>query len=140
MAALTPFAPLQLALAQMDAPTHRGVGWSLLRQAARSQLRRSMSVVLDGMARADDVAAVRALGREVAVPTFVVLTTCDDPEVRRARIEGRDRGIPGWHELTWEDVERSRTTWSPPDDVDLVLDGTAPPAASVRAVLDRLPR
>jgi hypothetical protein len=97
-------------------------------------------VVLDGMARADDVAAVRALGRELAVPTVVVMTTCDDLLVQRARIEGRDRGIPGWYELTWEQVERSRANWSPPDDVDLVMDGTAPPDAAIAAVLDRLPR
>ena len=138
MAALTPFAPLQEALRTMEAREYRSVGWSLLVQAARSQLRRGVSVVLDGMARAEEIAAVRALGREVAVPTVVVMTTCDDPLVQRARIEGRDRGIPGWHELTWEQVERSRATWLPPDDVDLVVDGTAAAVDSIRAVLGRL--
>jgi predicted kinase len=138
MAALTPFASLQTALREMDGPAYRSVGWSLLTQAARAQLRRGVSVVLDGMARADEVAAVRALGSELAVRTCVVLTTCDDARVQRARIEGRDRGIPGWHELTWDDVERSRMRWVPPDDVDLVLDSSRPPATSIGAVVGRL--
>jgi predicted kinase len=140
MAALTPFESLQAALERMDAPAYRSVGWSMLRQAARAQLRRGLAVVLDGMARDDEIAAVRALGDELSVPTLVVLTTCEDPAVRRSRIEGRDRAIPGWYELTWEDVERSRARWVPPDDVDLVLDTMDPPEASIRAVVDRLAR
>jgi predicted kinase len=140
MAALTPFAPIQEALGGMDAPSHRAVGWSLALQAAHAQARRGLDAVLDGMARARDVAAFRALGREVGATTTVVLTTVDDPNVQRARIEGRDRGIPGWHELTWAQVERSRAAWVPPTDVDLVLDSARQPAELIAAVIARLGR
>lgn len=141
MAGLTPFAPLQDALAGMEPASHRAVGWSLVRQAAHAQVRRGLDVVLDGMARADNIAAFRALGRDVGATTTVVLTTVDDPDVQRARIEGRDRAIPGWYELTWEHVERSRAAWVPPTDVDLVLDSVRrPPGESVAAVIEWLSR
>jgi predicted kinase len=140
MAALTPFVSIQAALRGMDAPSHRSVGWSLALQSARAQARRGLDVVLDGMARADDVAKFRALGREVGATTTVVLTTVDDPQVQRARIEGRDRGIPGWHELTWAEVERSRVGWVPPTDVDLVLDSARQPAELIAAVIARVGR
>ena len=140
MAALTPFAPLQDALGDMDAPTHRAVGWSLVLHAARAQAQRGLDVVLDGMARAEDVARFRALADDVGAASTVVLTTVDDPDVQRARIEGRSRGIPGWYELTWAQVERSRAAWVAPTDVDLVLDSARQPAALVAAVIEHLAR
>ncbi len=140
MGALTPFAPIQAALEGMDAPSHRAVGWSLARQAAHEQARRGLDVVLDGMARADDVAAFRALGRDIGATTTVAMTTVDDPHVQRARIEGRDRGIPGWYELTWAQVERSRAAWVPPTDVDLVLDSARQPAELIAAVIAHVHR
>jgi hypothetical protein len=33
---------------------------------------------------------------------------CSDEAIHRARIEGRIRGIPGWHEVGWDHVERMR--------------------------------
>jgi predicted kinase len=138
MAALTPFESVQAALRSLDAPTYRAVGWALVLQAGRAHLRRGLPVVLDGMARDDEVRAVRALGQECRARTLVVLTTCDDPQVRRSRIEGRSRGIPGWHELTWEEVERSRERWTQPVDVDVVLDSSVPVEDLVHDVLGRL--
>ena len=29
---------------------------------------------------------------------------CSDERLHRTRIEGRQRGIPGWYELTWQHV------------------------------------
>jgi predicted kinase len=140
MAALTPFEPVQGAFRAMDAETYRSVGWALLLQTARAQLRRNFTVVLDGMARDGEINSVRELARELDVRSLVVLTTCDDPQIQKARIEGRTRGIPGWHELTWEQVERSRRGWVEPRDVDVVLDETRPIEVHVAAVLRRLGR
>lgn len=126
MGALTPFEPVQSALGALDRATYRAVGWALMMQAARAQLQRGLSVVLDGMARDHEIAALRELARACGARSLVVLTTCDDPVVVRARIEGRDRAIPGWHELTWEQVERSRRGWTRPQDVDVELDSLLP--------------
>ena len=121
MGALTPFAPLQTTLTTMPRLDHRRVGWSLLWQTAGAQLARGMSVVLDGVARDPEVEGTRAAAEQAGADALVVMTTCDDEDVHRARIEGRDRGIPGWHELTWGDVQATMGGWQPPG-VDLVVD------------------
>ena len=125
MAALTPFEGVQAALRQMDGSTYRAVGWALMLQTARLQLRLGSSVVLDALVVDDgEVAAVRALGREFEVDSIVVLLRCDDEVLQRQRIEARSRPIPGWHELKWEFVERTRRRWTEPLDIDLALDST----------------
>jgi predicted kinase len=124
MAALTPYSGLQKALRRMDRDTYRSVGWALMWQIARAQLQRGASVVLDGMARSKEVAETRQLAADFSTKCLVVVTACDDTAVQRARIEGRQRGIPGWHELSWDHVNQAREVWQPPSDVDLILDTT----------------
>ena len=122
MAALTPFAPFQETLEALDRATYRAVGWAVMWQLGRAQLQRGRSVVLDGLGRANEVTQTRDLAREHGVECLVVLTTCNDLELHRSRVEGRTRGIPGWYELTWDHVAETRRSWKPPADVDEVLD------------------
>ncbi len=138
MSGLRPFPELQGTLDAMGLRGHRGVGWSILWALARSQLRRGQPVVLDGVARAPEVAASRSLAREEGAPSLVVMTACVDPVLHRRRVEGRQRGIPGWYELEWDHVARARSEWEALDDVDVVLDAAAPAAqnaASLRSAL-----
>lgn len=139
MAGLRPYPDLQVALEAMDHVTHRSLGWSLLWSLARAQLRAGRSVVLDGVARANEVAATRSLAREEGARCLVVRVECPDEDVHRARIEGRVRAIPGRYELDWEDVAWARGTWArdAPNDVDLVLDTTGP-LEHTRSRLDAL--
>ena len=122
MAALTPFERVQATLEALDRPTYRAVGWAVMWQLSRAELQRGRSVVLDGLARSDEVAGTRALAAEHGAGCLVVLTTCVDPELHRSRVDGRTRGIPGWYELSWDHVAETRRTWKPPADVDVVLD------------------
>ncbi len=124
MSGLRPFPEIQHALDTMDPPGHRAVGWSLLWALARSQLRAGSSVVLDGVARERETEATRRLAHEEHANSLVVMTTCGDVALHRARVEGRDRHIPNWYELDWGHVERARASWLPPPGVDLVLDAT----------------
>ncbi|HEY1652273.1 MAG TPA: AAA family ATPase [Acidimicrobiales bacterium] len=138
MSGLRPYPEMQEALEAMGPRGHRGVGWSILWALARSQLRRGLPVVLDGVARAPEVAGTRAVAQEEGAPSLVVMTRCTDPELHRARIEGRERGIPNWYELEWDYVERARGEWVSPDDVDLVLDAAASVSDNAEALRDAL--
>jgi hypothetical protein len=134
MSGLRPFLEVQEALDAMGRRGHRDVGWSILWALARSQLRHGRPVVLDGVARAPEVAATRALAQEEGVPSLVVLTECSVAEIQRDRIEGRERGIPGWYELEWDHVARARSEWDGLDDVDVVLDAVAPLSGNTAAL------
>jgi hypothetical protein len=124
MSGLRPYPELQSALDSMDPPGHRDVGWSILYALADSQLRRGASVVLDGVARAPEIARCRGLADERAATAAVVLAECRDVDTHRTRIEGRQRDIPNWYELDWAHVARSRGAWQPIRDADLELDAT----------------
>jgi hypothetical protein len=104
----------------------RSVGWSIMWNLARAQLREERSVVLDGVARATEVQATREVASESKARSLVALTEIADVHVHRSRIEGRRRDIPHWPELKWEFVEQSRRSFEPPPDVDVVLDAAAP--------------
>jgi len=138
MAGLRPFGGLQAVLDNMDRVEARGVGWSVVWSMARAQLRDGRSVVLDGVARDTEVEATRSLAGEEGVRCLVVLTSCDDSDVHRDRVEGRRRAIPHWYELTWEQVARSRAGWVPPADVDLVLPAEGRLGENVERLLDLL--
>ncbi len=130
MSGLRPYGTIQHALDAMTPPGHGAVGWSILTALARAQLRRDAAVVLDGMARAPDVERCRAVAEEEGARFVVIVTVMSDAGLHRSRIDGRDRAIPNWYELDWSHVQRSMTTWAPPDDADLTLDGVDPTEAN----------
>lgn len=124
MSGIRPFPRVQDVLDDMDPPGHRPVGWSILRALAREQLRRGASVVLDGVARAEEITECRRLAQDETASFVVVVTDCSDRELHRSRIETRHRSIPGWYELDWPHVERAMATWEPIEEPHLVLDAT----------------
>ena len=126
MGALTGFESVHTALGALDRAEYRRVGWAVLWNLAEAQLRVGRPVVLDGVARTEEIARTRALAVRLGARSVVVLTECCDPETQRRRIERRDRAIPGWHELTWENVSAFMGQWEPPE-ADLVVDTAADP-------------
>ena len=69
---------------------------------------------------------------------FLIECVCSDEAVHRARIEGRIRGIPGWHEVGWDHVERIRAE-IPPLTVDrLIVDAMVPVEDNLRRVLSHI--
>lgn len=88
---------------------YRGLLYTLLTR----QLRLGQSAIVDGVL--DDPTArswehdVAALGGRLSV----VVCHCRDEAVHRSRLEGRVRGIPGWHEIDWAHVERMREEYPP---------------------------
>ena len=71
MSGLRPFPEVEATLDAMDPPGHGRVGWSLLEAMAQSHLRRGSSVVLDGVARAPQVEALRLLAAETGSSVLV---------------------------------------------------------------------
>lgn len=138
MASLTQFAPIQETIAGMSHLDHRRVGWAILWNLATAQLRRGSSVVLDGVARDLEVTGTRQLADENGARSIVVVTCCRDVELHRSRVEGRVRGIPGWHELDWGHVATLLERWEEPSDGDLVLDAVRPLADNVDELLSLL--
>jgi predicted kinase len=130
MSGIRPFRAVQDALESMVPSGHQPVGWSILYALARSQIRRGSSVVLDGVARSPYVEQCREVANQEGARFLAVLTECTDLDVHRIRIESRQRLIPDWYELDWEQVQRSRSTWDPLLPVDLTLQATDPTEAN----------
>jgi predicted kinase len=138
MAGLTPFASIQQEVERLDRATYRGLGWSLMWQIARSQLRRGAHVVLDGMVTGAEVDGSRRLAEEHGTELFLVLTTCRDETVHRALLENRRRDIPGWYELTWDRVQRARRLWRPPPDPHATVDACDDLRTNLAALLAQI--
>jgi hypothetical protein len=89
-----------------------------------------------------DTARAHVRGRDgtvrvVTCATFrAIVCTCPDPARHRQRLEGRKRGIPGWHEGgSWENVQRRLAAFPPWDGDVLTVDGTRPLDACLADVL-----
>jgi len=106
----------------------------LLTTLAGEQLRRDQSAILDTVARRPDSrAAWRAIAEEFDARFRLIECVCRDRDLHRRRLEGRVRGIPGWYEVSWDQVERSRARGEPWVEEHLVLDAVEPFAANLAA-------
>ena len=114
----------------------REIGWTLMSRVAEQQLRRGGSVVLDLVARDQAIERWRALAAEHGAALSVIECVCEDEQLHRARVEGRRRDIPGWYELTWEQVLRTRAGYVPLSVADkLVLSAMQPVETNLDAAL-----
>lgn len=117
-------------LTGVDRPTLLAVYFGLLDTLVSRQVMLGQSAVVDGVLDDDAVARWRQ-----ATPRLVVVQcVCSDERMHRSRIEGRTRGIPGWHEVGWDHVERMRAEFRPVADPDLTADAVDP----VETNLDRI--
>jgi predicted kinase len=95
----------------------------LLTTLAEQQLRLGQAAILDSVAGRE---VIRRQWRELASQSGadfrVVECICSDEAVHRARLNGRQRGIPGWYELDWAEVERIRAEYEPWSDEHLTVD------------------
>ncbi|UUU44920.1 AAA family ATPase [Streptomyces sp. NBC_00162] len=77
----------------------------------------------------------RLLAARHDVPVVFIEVVCSDAAVHRGRLEGRSRGIEGFHEPAWEAVERRREEFVPWSDDRLVLDSVIDLPSNVAAAL-----
>lgn len=90
-------------------PTVMQVYYGLLSTLLTRQLMLGQSAVLACLL--DDATAEHwaDLARASGGRMSVIVCTCSDEVLHRSRVEGRVRGIPGWHEIGWDHVEFMRT-------------------------------
>jgi len=113
------------------------VGYGLIGMLAERQLRLGLPAIADSPAHtAELLYRWQALAAEHSATFWVIETICSDPALHRARLEGRTRGIPGWHEVTWAHVERMQAIFEPWPGDKLLVDAVDPLADNIRAVLN----
>lgn len=97
----------------LDRPTFLAMYYDLLGTLVTRQLMLGQSAVVDCLV--DDSIAGRwqDLADDHEARLVVVECVCTDQLEHRRRVEGRRRGIPGWHEVGWDHVQRMRTEYPP---------------------------
>jgi hypothetical protein len=118
-----------------------GIASELLTTLALRQLTLGQSAILDHPAENPaDRERWRSLARRAGAEFVAVHCVCSDPAVHRTRLEGRTRGIPGWHDAgAWPNVERRIASFPPwPDGGALTVDAVTPHEQNLAAVLAHL--
>jgi predicted kinase len=120
-------------------PPLGSVGYQLLTTLAERQLQLGQSVILDSVASTLSIRAEwRTLAQFYQAEWRVIECVCSDNVAHRDRLGVRQRGIPGWHELDWSDVERVKAYYAPWDEERLILDAVNPLEENIAAALQYL--
>lgn len=98
-------------------------GYELLTMLAERQLMLRQSVILDSVAASRSIrCAWSQLAENYKADYRVIECVCSNETLHRSLLKGRQRNIPGWHELEWSDVERVKGYYSAWEEQRLVLD------------------
>jgi predicted kinase len=90
---------------------------------AEHQLRLGLTVIADAVSSLEVARDMwRAAVSRTGTAMRVVEVICSHEGTHRERLAGRARGIDGFPEPSWEDVERRRNEWEPWRDERLVVD------------------
>lgn len=119
-----------------DAQTLGYASYELLTVLAERQLHDGRSVILDSVASTESIRSQwRELAARCGAQWRVIECICSDEMVHRRRLGLRQRGIPGWHELAWAEVERVKSYYATWDEDRLVLDALDPLPNNITAAL-----
>jgi predicted kinase len=101
--------------------------YDLLTTLAERQLMLGQSVILDSVASTETIRdAWRQISKQYGADWRVIECVCSDQAMHRARLGSRKRNIPGWHELTWSDVEKVKQYYAAWEEDHLILDMVNP--------------
>ena len=132
LGALTPAAGV---LAQLDRRTYRQLYHGLLGSLVHRQLILGQSAIVDCLVADEVIAEWEALAQGYGSALSVIECICSDDTVHRSRVESRVRGVPGWHEVGWDHVQRMRAEIEPPRVERLTVDAVKPLTPNLEAVL-----
>ena len=121
-------------LTGLSRPTFLAMYYDLLETLIKRQLMLGQSAIVDGLI--DDVVAERwqKTAAEYDARLDVIMCVCTDEVEHRRRLEGRTRGIPGWHEVGWDHVERMRVEFPALTHEHLTVDALDPVDGNLRLV------
>jgi len=118
--------PIEAAIWRTGVPPSFETGvaaYEVVAVLAEHQLRLGLAVIADSVSSLE---VARDMWRRAASRARsamrVVEVICSDDDVHRQRLAGRDRGIEGFPEPSWDDVLRRRGEWEPWTDEHLVVD------------------
>jgi hypothetical protein len=131
MGALKPHGVLET----LGRPTYLAMYYGLLETLVRRQLMVRQSAITDCLLNDAVVDRWHSVAAGYGAELHVVECVCTDPVLHRSRLEGRSRGIPGWHEVDWEHVDRMRVEYPLLTAERLVIDAVDPIEDNVRTVL-----
>ena len=101
--------------------------YDLLTTLAERQLMLGQSVILDSVASTETIRdAWRKISKQYGADWRVIECVCSDQAMHRSRLGIRKRNIPGWHELTWSDVEKVKQYYAVWEEEHLILDMVNP--------------
>jgi predicted kinase len=107
LGALTPHGVLR----NLDRPTFLAMYYDLLGSLIRRQLMLGQSAIVDCLVNDEIAERWDELATEHGGRLRVVECICSDETEHRRRLDGRQRGIPGWHEVGWDHVVRMRSEY-----------------------------
>jgi len=114
-------------------------GYELLTVLAERQLMLGQSVILDSVASTESIRSTwKQVAAKYGADWLVVECICSDESIHRERLKSRQRGIPGWHELEWADLDSVRSYFAPWNEPRLVLDAIRPVDGNLKKILDWL--
>lgn len=112
---------------------------SLLESLVVRQLTLEQSAIVDAVVTDEIVSGWAAVASDHGAMMHVIECICSDIDLHRSRVQGRIRGIPGWHEIGWEHVEFMRAERAPLTSERLVLDAINPLADDLARAADLIP-
>ena len=118
----------------LDRPTLLAAYYDLLTTLATRQLMLGQSAVMDCLVNDEVATRWKELADQYEARLLLVECVCSDEGEHRRRLEGRSRGIPGWHEVGWGHVERMRAEYPPLTVPHLTLDAMDPLDVNLRKV------
>jgi predicted kinase len=125
-------------LSGLDRKTYLQVYADLLGTLITGQVLLGQSAVVDCLVADPVLDRWRQIATQHRAAARVVHCVCTDLDLHRQRVTGRRRGIPGWHEIDWDHVQRMRQEFPPPHPPTLPVDAVDPLARNLQLVLDHV--
>jgi len=114
--------------------------YDLLETLIRRQLMLGQSAIVDGLVDEKIAERWEKTAEEYDAQLFVVECVCSNETVHRERLDGRRRGIPGWHEVGWDHVERMRVEYPSLTREHLTVDAMDPLEENLASVREYIRR